>query len=122
MLEVVFSADGRWLAAGGQAGKLLIWDCGDRQIPPQLVKTLDIDRWIEHLVWHPARPELAIGSGNRVTIWDAIANTAVTNWTFDRSSIFDLAWHPSGKELAVAGYKGVQIWTPHEPTAPSQSG
>ena len=49
---VAFSADGRWLAAGGQAGKLLIWD-GDNRQPPQLVQTIEIDGWIEHLVWHP---------------------------------------------------------------------
>ena len=113
---VAFSADGRWLAAGGQAGKLLIWDCGDRHIPPRLIQTIEIDRWIEHLVWHPSQPQLAIGSGNCVKIWDALAQREVTTRTFDRS-IFDLAWHPDGTELAVAGYKGVQIWTPSAPTA-----
>jgi WD40 repeat protein len=118
--RVAFSADGRWLAAGGQAGKLLIWDCGDRQLPPQLVRTIEIDRWIEHLAWHPSQPQLAIGSGNRANIWDAIADTEVTTWTFDRSSIFDLAWHPGGTALAVAGYKGVQIWTPSAPTDPPE--
>ncbi len=119
MQAVAFSADGCWLAAGGQAGKLLIWDCGNRQ-PPQLVQTIEIDEWIEHLIWHPSQPQLAIGSGNRVKIWDATAKREVTTWTFDRSSIFDLAWHPDGTELAVAGYKGVQIWTPPAPKVAPQ--
>ncbi len=117
--DVAFSADGRWLAAGGQAGKLFIWDCRDLQ-SPQLVQSLDIDRWIEHLVWHPSQPTLAIGYGNRVKIWDMMNRTEVTTWQLTKSSIFDLAWHPTGVKLAVAGYKGVEIWSPNEPTAPSE--
>jgi WD40 repeat protein len=116
-----FSADGRWLAAGGQAGKLFIWNCEDPQIPPQLAQTIDIGTWIEHLVWHPHQSELAIASGKHVQIWTPLAATAITTWQFDRSSVFDLAWHPHGIELAVAGYKGIQIWTPPEPKAPPQS-
>ncbi len=117
--DVAFSADGRWLAAGGQAGKLLIWDCEDRLLP-QLVQVVDIDKWIEHLVWHPSQPTIAIGSGNRVKIWDAIAQAEVTTWQLTKSSIFDLAWHPGGAELAVAGYQGIEIWSPHAPTAASE--
>jgi WD40 repeat protein len=119
--EVAFSADGRWLAAGGQAGKLLIWNCDDPNLPPQLVQTLNIDKWIEHLVWHPSQPELAIGYGTHVKIWEAITQTEITTWKFDKSSVFDLAWHPAGSVLAVAGYKGVQIWSPRDPTAPPSS-
>jgi WD40 repeat protein len=115
--RVTFSADGLWLAAGGQSGQLLIWNCADLQIPPQLVETIEIDRWIEHLVWHPAASRLAIGYGSQVKIWDPIVMQEITAWTFDRSSIFDLAWHPDGKSIAVAGYKGVQIWMPEDDTA-----
>ena len=119
--RVRFSADSRWLAAGGQAGKLFIWNCEDPQIPPQLVQTIDIGTWIEHLVWHPSQSELAIASGKHIQIWAPLAATATTTWNFDRSSVFDLAWHPHGTELAIAGYKGIQLWTPQEPKAPPQS-
>jgi hypothetical protein len=115
--RVTFSADGLWLAAGGQSGQLLIWNCADLQIPPQLVETIEIDRWIEHLVWHPAASRLAIGYGSQVKIWDPIVMQEITAWTFDRFSIFDLAWHPDGKSIAVAGYKGVQIWMAEDDTA-----
>jgi hypothetical protein len=115
--RVAFSADGRWLAAGGQSGQLFIWNCDDRQIPPQLVHIIEIDRWIEHLVWHPIVANLAIGYGSQVKIWDPIAMREMTTWKFNRSSVFDLAWHPDGKSIAVAGYKGVQIWMPGDDTA-----
>jgi WD40 repeat protein len=116
--EVAFSADGRWLATGGQAGKLSIWSCNDPHLAPQLVQTLNIEQWIEHLAWHPSQPELAIAYGAHVKIWDLMTNAEVMTWKFNKSSVFDLAWHPLGSLLAVAGYKGVQIWSPRNPTAP----
>lgn len=119
--RVRFSADGRWLAAGGQAGKLFVWNCEDPQIPPQAAQTIDIGTWIEHLVWHPSQSTLAVASGKHVRIWTSLTETATIVWQFDRSSVFDLAWHPDSLKLAVAGYKGVQIWTPQALTAPPQS-
>ena len=110
--KIAFSADGRWLAAGGQAGKLWVWNCEDLQLPPQLVATIKIDRWIEQLVWHPTTAHLAISHDRQVKIWDAIADREIGKWQFDKSSVFDLRWHPAGLALAVAGYKGVQLWSP----------
>ena len=119
--QMAFSADSRWLAAGGQAGKLAIWNCdrSDAELPPQLAATIDIDEWIEHLVWHPTAPYLAISYGAQVQVWDVLTSTKITAWKFDRSSVFDLAWHPSGEYIAAAGDKGVQIWSAIEPNAPS---
>ena len=114
--KISFSADGRWLAAGGRAGKLYLWNCEDRQLPPQLVTTIEIDRWIEQLVWHPTAAQLAISYDRHVKLWDAIADCELADWQFDRSSVFDLQWHPDGAAIAVAGYKGVQIWSPGNDT------
>jgi hypothetical protein len=120
--QMAFSADSRWLAAGGQSGKLAIWNCdrSDVELPPQLAATIDIDEWIEHLVWHPTEPYLAISYGAQVQVWDVLTSTKITAWKFDRSSVFDLAWHPSGEYIAAAGDKGVQIWSAIEPSAPSE--
>jgi WD40 repeat protein len=107
-----FSADGQWLAAGGQTGQLFIWQCQPGESPPQLVHILEFQTWIDELVWHPHRSELAIGCGAKVRIWDAVTAQEPISWSRDRSSIFALAWHPDGNELAVGGYKGVEIWAP----------
>jgi WD40 repeat protein len=118
--RVAFSADGRWLASGGQAGKLAIWNCDlADELPPQFFTTIDIDEWIEQLVWHPTEPYLAVSYGAQVAVWDIPTVTLKTAWKFDRSSVFDLAWHPDGEYLAAAGYKGVQIWSISAPQAPS---
>jgi WD40 repeat protein len=121
--QMAFSADGRWLAAGGQAGKLAIWNCdrSDDELPPQLATTLNIDEWVEHLVWHPTEPYLAVSYGAQVQVWDVLTSTKTTAWKFDRSSVFDLAWHPGGEYIAAAGDRGVQIWSAIEPTAPSDN-
>jgi WD40 repeat protein len=111
--RIAFSADSRWLAAGGQAGELLIWNCDEIDVPPQLVARIKINKWIEQLVWHPTKPHLAISYGSQVEIWDVLTATSLLAWKFEKSSIFDLAWHPAGEYLAVAGYKGVQIWSPN---------
>ncbi len=116
-----FSADGLLLAAGGQTGQIFIWQCPPGT-SPQLVRILEFPMWIDELVWHPSRSELAIGCGTQVQIWNAAAAREsilqgrgfANAWSCDRSSIFALAWHPSGNELAVGGYKGVEIWAPTE--------
>jgi WD40 repeat protein len=107
---LAFSADGRWLATGGQSGQLSIWNCQQGNLLPQLVITLELQTWIERLAWHPTLPQLAIGYGPQVKIWDVVTATEITTWRFKKSSVFDLAWHPSGAYLAIAGYKGVEIW------------
>jgi WD40 repeat protein len=107
--RIAFSADSRWLATGGQAGVVWIWNCENSQLPPQLVQQIHIGRWIEHLVWQPIESHLAIGYGAQVQIWDIPTATQISQCRLDKSSIFDLTWHPAGKYLAMAGYKGVQF-------------
>jgi WD40 repeat protein len=107
--SLAFSADSRWLAAGGQAGELLIWNCADANLPPQFVQKISIGKWIEHLVWHPIESHVAISYGAQVQVWDIPTATQISHCEFDKSSIFDLAWHQTGKYLAMAGYKGIQI-------------
>jgi WD40 repeat protein len=100
-----YSADGQWLAAGGQAGKLYIW------AGQQLVTTLNYPRtWIDRLAWHPTAPILAFSTGKQVQIWDTERQKVVHTLDFNRSTVADLAWQPQGDYLAVAGYQGVEVW------------
>jgi WD40 repeat protein len=100
-----YSADGQWLAAGGQQGKLYIWH------HQQLLTTLDYPRtWIDHLAWHPTQPLLAFSTGKQVQLWDALRQKIINTLDFNRSTVADLAWHPQGDYLAVAGYQGAAVW------------
>jgi WD40 repeat protein len=97
---LAYSADGQWLAAGGQGG-LSLWHQGELQ------SSLG-GGWIEQLAWHPSRNLLAIGSGRRLQIWDGTLGKMACSLELP-NSIFDLAWHPQGKSLATAGYRGVTV-------------
>jgi WD40 repeat protein len=116
--SIAFSADSRWLAAGGQAGELLIWNCDDSNLLPQLVSKIEVGKWIEHLVWHPIESHLAISYGSIVKVWDIPKATEISTWKLDRTSIFDLAWHPAGSDIAMSGAKGVQLWAYRGSKAP----
>ncbi|MEO1093481.1 MAG: WD40 repeat domain-containing protein [Cyanobacteria bacterium J06638_28] len=113
---LAFSADGHYLAAGGQSGQLLIWPLHppshSSTHPPIHPPTLlsHPRTWLDRLTWSPTRNELAFSLGRYAQVWDAAAAAIATTLQFENSSILDLAWHPQGKHLAVSGHQGVKIW------------
>lgn len=107
--RLCFDASSRYLAAGGQMGTVQVWDCHNHQ--PQLLRSLTYKSiWIDSVVWHPTKPQLALAAGRFVQIWDIAAGELITTLDFDLSTVFDLAWHPAGTHLAVAGNLGARIW------------
>ena len=87
-----YSHDGRFLAASGQDGNILIWEMTGET--PNLITRLDHPRtWVDHLAWHPRRAELAFSLGRYAQIWDAQTHEIVTTLSFEASSVLGLAWH-----------------------------
>jgi WD40 repeat protein len=116
--RLALSADGQYLAAGGQDGAVRLWHLGDR---PTLVQTLQGDRvWVDRLVWHPQRAELAIAFGRSVQVWDVAAQICLATLDGNSSSILDLAWHPTGDFLSVAVHQAIKTWQRQDWTAPPQ--
>lgn len=103
-----FSHDSQFLAAGGQDGSLYIWQM--TSATPQLLTRLPHSTWMEHLLWHPHRLELAFSLGRYAQIWDAQTQQVSTTLPFASSTVLDLAWHPQRDYLAVAGDQSVKIW------------
>lgn len=105
---LAFSADGHYLAAGGQSGQLLIWPIHSPAHPPVVLP--HPRTWLDRLTWNPTRNELAFSLGRYAQVWDAEAEGIVTTLQFENSSVLDLAWHPQGSHLIVSGHQGVKIW------------
>ncbi len=103
------SADGKFLAAGGQAGTVWIWQINSDA--PTLLTTLEHARtWIDRLQWHPTSPELAFSFGRYVQVWHAVEQTVVTTLDFEDSSVLDLAWNPQGTRLSLGGNQSIKTW------------
>ncbi|WP_414620384.1 WD40 repeat domain-containing protein [Calothrix sp. CCY 0018] len=106
-----FSADGQFIAVGGQDGKVKIWHISNNQ----LITTLDnAPAWVDKLVWSPRENLLAFSLNRYVQIWNADIQEIVVTLNFETSSVLSIDWSSDGKFLAIAGYQGVKIWRSDE--------
>ncbi|NEQ96496.1 MAG: WD40 repeat domain-containing protein [Cyanothece sp. SIO2G6] len=114
---IAFSADGRWLAAGGQAGCITLW-----KLPLQPLigpaHTLDCgSTWIEQISWHPIHRYLTFPQGKTLRIWDAEqAEIGREIELTERPQT--MQWSPAGDVLAIAFKTNVQIWQPLQSAEP----
>ncbi|MEO0839396.1 MAG: hypothetical protein AAF063_10905, partial [Cyanobacteria bacterium J06643_5] len=109
--ELAFSTDGKFLAVGGQDGKVKIWNTSNYQ----LVATLEnAPAWIDKLAWSPDQNLLAFSLGRYVQVWNADIQEIVVTLNFDNSSVLSIDWSHDDKFLAIAGYQGVKIWRSDE--------
>jgi len=96
---LAFSGDGKWLATGGQEGRITLWQMdGD---VPKIADTLECGAWVDRLVWHPTCNHLAFNRAKAVQIWDADQAEAVVSLA-GIASPQDIRWSPNGKHLAIA--------------------
>lgn len=106
--SIAFSADGQWLAAGGQAGQIYLWPMATEKAPAPKTLTGD-SAWIDRLQWHPHRNLLAFNRGKKVQIWDADRAEMLTSLEL-AAQVQDIGWSPDGQHIAVAANTLVHIW------------
>jgi WD40 repeat protein len=107
---LAFSADGKFLAGGGQGGWLWIWAV-DQDFNVQLLEQFKFRTpWIDRLAWHPHRPLLAIATGKTIQLWHGETKKFKGVLNFEASSVLDLAWDAMGDRLAASGNLAIKIW------------
>lgn len=124
-----FSADGKWLATGGQAGQIQIYRLVANSRTFELTATVDCGTaWIDSLVWHPQDNLLAFAVNRQIKIWDGKTQKIIATLDFSASSVFSLAWNPQGNRLAASGHGAVKVWdssnwkqTPYQLEVPGAS-
>lgn len=109
-----FSANGQFLAAGGQAGTLVLWPLSAPQqplMPMAAVEGSSVRPWIDQLQWHPQKTVLAYGLGTQAVLWSAESHSSLAELNFLDSSVLSLDWHPQGERIAIAGHGGLKVWS-----------
>ena len=118
---IAFSGDGRFLATGGQDGKVKIWDSNDSTTNSNtnsttnsntsLIATLEnAPAWIDKLAWNPVNHQLAFGVGKELHVWDADSQEIVAKLNFANSSVLGIDWHSDGRYVAASGHRGIKVW------------
>lgn len=108
--HLAFSADGRFLAAGGGGGRLQLWEIDENWSVTALERFKFRIPWIDRLVWHPSRPLLAVATGKTIQLWHGETRSFRGFLNFEQSSVLDLAWDIRGDRLAASGNLAVKIW------------
>lgn len=111
--QLAFSADGRYLASGDQAGQVRVWE---RQ-GQQFILLITHNRsgcWIEQMRWHPTEPLLAFSVKNTVEVLQIATKSLVAKLDFENSSVLCLEWHPTNGLLITGGYQSIKVWDSYD--------
>jgi WD40 repeat protein len=106
---VVFSPDGRHLAAGFEQ-EAKVWDWQARK---ELAVLSGHTHYIYSMAYSPNGRWLASASWRDVIIWDASTSQPMRRLNREAGAIHDVEWTPDGRRLAVASGRRsgeIELW------------
>jgi eukaryotic-like serine/threonine-protein kinase len=113
--SVVFSPDGRVLAAGGGHSVKLLDITTRREID----ELSEPDGWIGRMAFSPASTNVlatAGGGDNVIRLWDLATKRVIARLTGPRNWINSIAFSPDGSMLASAGQRNLILWNVEKQT------
>lgn len=108
--RVVFSPDGKTIAAAEKGGKLELWNESGDKIKPLFDNQ---QGGIENVNFSPDNQTIATaGRNGTVAVWNLDKNSKIFSWPTGDKKIFSLSFRPTdGKLIATAGESGtVKLW------------
>jgi WD40 repeat protein len=106
-----WSHDGRYLASGGQDGKLRIWDPNS----DRALRELDAGvSWVEQVAFAPGAPLLASAAGRLLKLWN-LGGEPVQTYPVHPSTIADIEWQRQGLYLTSGCYGQLATFKPDSP-------
>jgi WD40 repeat protein len=121
---IVFSPDGKWLAAGGYEGTVELWSVTAQQLQRHAFAAADYKTRfkvtkdvISRVTFSPDGQLLAVASWDKSVrlyqtgTWKLIATLSVNEPGYDER-VLSLAFHPRGHLLAAGSLNGtIRLWT-----------
>ncbi len=105
--HIVFSPDGRYVAASGNEGNLAIWDVSTGR---ELFKGQGNEMSVEALTFSPNNQTLVTGNSDKLEFYEVIDGNfrykTTHTITDDMFLVKSLAFNPSGTELAIGNFFG----------------
>jgi WD40 repeat protein len=107
--HIAWSADGAFLAAGGDAGSVAVWS--ENATSPRFLHGHSKKESVFGLAWHPVRMTLATaGLDGTVRLWDLATGESRLFCRLEQR-LSGVAWSPDGSRLAVTDDKGgIGVW------------
>ena len=107
--SVVFSPDGKLLAASDSKGQILLWQVASSQ---QLLTWQGHTSWSGSITFSPDSRLLASGSNDQtIKLWDVSNGKCLKTFTGHTHQVWSVAFSPDGRLLASGGDdRGVKLW------------
>jgi WD40 repeat protein len=112
-VALAFSADGRLLAAAGNAGAICLWDLSSRHCEPSQTMSVPIKR-VKRIAFAPGGRSLAIAAldAGTIVIWDLVTQRVHRVWDCG-TSVGKITFSPDGHWLAMASAghsRSLDLW------------
>lgn len=110
--ELIFSADGRWLATGGLLGVVRVWESTTGQLSLTLKDDMEerLDCVVGSLAFSDDKNLIAGFYGRRICVWNTTTSALAWKSETDWGNIFSLSFSPDALHLVSGSHDAIKVW------------